>query len=419
MGDNVELIELPLLPLRDVVVYPHMVIPLFVGRERSIQALEEAMASDKQILLVAQKNASVDDPGEDDIYQVGTVSTVLQLLKLPDGTVKVLVEGGYRAKLEAVKSTDGFYTAMTVADEPADLDQKEADALVQSAMGQFDKYVNLSKKVPSEVLNSVSGIEEPGRLADTIAAHMSLELEQKQAILEVADIHERIDQLMGLMDAEIDLFQVEKRIRGRVKKQMEKSQREYYLNEQMKAIQKELGDMDEAPNEMEELQEKIKNSGMSKEAEAKSNAELNKLKMMSPMSAEASVVRSYLDWMVGVPWKKRSKLKHDLKLAQEILDEDHYGLDEVKERIVEYLAVQKRVKKIKGPVLCLVGPPGVGKTSLGESIARSTNRKFIRIALGGVREEAEIRGHRRKYIGSMPGKKVKNLAKAEVKNPLF
>ena len=419
MGDNVELIELPLLPLRDVVVYPHMVIPLFVGRERSIQALEEAMASDKQILLVAQKNASVDDPGEDDIYRVGTVSTVLQLLKLPDGTVKVLVEGGYRAKLEAVKSTDGFYTAMTVADEPADLDQKEADALVQSAMGQFDKYVNLSKKVPSEVLNSVSGIEEPGRLADTIAAHMSLELEQKQAILEVADIHERIDQLMGLMDAEIDLFQVEKRIRGRVKKQMEKSQREYYLNEQMKAIQKELGDMDEAPNEMEELQEKIKNSGMSKEAEAKSNAELNKLKMMSPMSAEASVVRSYLDWMVGVPWKKRSKLKHDLKLAQEILDEDHYGLDEVKERIVEYLAVQKRVKKIKGPVLCLVGPPGVGKTSLGESIARSTNRKFIRMALGGVRDEAEIRGHRRTYIGSMPGKIVQKLAKAEVKNPLF
>ena len=318
-----------------------------------------------------------------------------------------------------MKSTDGFYTAMTVADEPADLDQKEADALVQSAMGQFDKYVNLSKKVPSEVLNSVSGIEEPGRLADTIAAHMSLELEQKQAILEVADIHERIDQLMGLMDAEIDLFQVEKRIRGRVKKQMEKSQREYYLNEQMKAIQKELGDMDEAPNEMEELQEKIKNSGMSKEAEAKSNAELNKLKMMSPMSAEASVVRSYLDWMVGVPWKKRSKLKHDLKLAQEILDEDHYGLDEVKERIVEYLAVQKRVKKIKGPVLCLVGPPGVGKTSLGESIARSTNRKFIRMALGGVRDEAEIRGHRRTYIGSMPGKIVQKLAKAEVKNPLF
>ncbi|MEH6556808.1 MAG: endopeptidase La [Oceanicoccus sp.] len=419
MGDNVELIELPLLPLRDVVVYPHMVIPLFVGRERSIKALEEAMASDKQILLVAQKNASVDDPGEDDIYRVGTVSTVLQLLKLPDGTVKVLVEGGYRAKLEAVNSTDGFYTAMTMADDPADLDKKEADGLVHSAMGQFDKYVNLSKKVPSEVLNSVSGIEEPGRLADTIAAHMSLELEQKQAILEVSDIHERIDHLMGLMEAEIDLFQVEKRIRGRVKKQMEKSQREYYLNEQMKAIQKELGDMDEAPNELEELQEKIKNSGMSKEAETKSNAELNKLKMMSPMSAEASVVRSYIDWMVSVPWKKRSKVKHDLKLAQQILDEDHYGLDEVKERIIEYLAVQKRVKKIKGPVLCLVGPPGVGKTSLGESIARSTNRKFIRMALGGVRDEAEIRGHRRTYIGSMPGKIVQKLAKAEVKNPLF
>lgn len=419
MGDNVELIELPLLPLRDVVVYPHMVIPLFVGRERSIQALEEAMANDKQILLVAQKNASVDDPGEDDIYRVGTVSTVLQLLKLPDGTVKVLVEGGYRAKLETVNLTDGFYTAMTIADEPADLDEKEADALVHSAMGQFDKYVNLSKKVPSEVLNSVSGIEEPGRLADTIAAHMSLELEQKQTILEIADIHPRIDHLMGLMEAEIDLFQVEKKIRGRVKKQMEKSQREYYLNEQMKAIQKELGDMDEAPNEMEELQEKIKTSGMSKEAASKANAELNKLKMMSPMSAEASVVRSYIDWMVSVPWKKRSKVKHDLKLAQQILDEDHYGLDEVKERIVEYLAVQKRVKKIKGPVLCLVGPPGVGKTSLGESIARATNRKFIRMALGGVRDEAEIRGHRRTYIGSMPGKIVQKLAKAEVKNPLF
>lgn len=419
MGDNIELIELPLLPLRDVVVYPHMVIPLFVGRERSIQALEEAMANDKQILLVAQKNASVDDPGEDDIHRVGTVSTVLQLLKLPDGTVKVLVEGGYRAKLEAVNSTDGFYTAMTVADDSPELDEKEADALVHSAMAQFDKYVNLSKKVPAEILNSVSGIEEPGRLADTIAAHMSLDLEQKQAILEIGDIHQRIEHLMGLMEAEIDLFQVEKRIRGRVKKQMEKSQREYYLNEQMKAIQKELGDMDEVPNEMEDLQDKILKSGMSKEAESKATAELNKLKMMSPMSAEASVVRSYIDWMVNIPWKKRSKVKHDLKLAQKILNEDHYGLDEVKERILEYLAVQKRVKKIKGPVLCLVGPPGVGKTSLGESIARSTNRKFIRMALGGVRDEAEIRGHRRTYIGSMPGKIVQKLAKAEVKNPLF
>jgi len=419
MGDNIELIELPLLPLRDVVVYPHMVIPLFVGRERSIQALEEAMANDKQILLVAQKNASVDDPGEDDIHRVGTVSTVLQLLKLPDGTVKVLVEGGYRAKLEAVNSTNGFYTAMTVADDSPELDEKEADALVHSAMVQFDKYVNLSKKVPAEILNSVSGIEEPGRLADTIAAHMSLDLEQKQAILEIGDIHQRIEHLMGLMEAEIDLFQVEKRIRGRVKKQMEKSQREYYLNEQMKAIQKELGDMDEVPNEMEDLQDKILKSGMSKEAESKATAELNKLKMMSPMSAEASVVRSYIDWMVNIPWKKRSKVKHDLKLAQKILNEDHYGLDEVKERILEYLAVQKRVKKIKGPVLCLVGPPGVGKTSLGESIARSTNRKFIRMALGGVRDEAEIRGHRRTYIGSMPGKIVQKLAKAEVKNPLF
>ena len=309
MGENVDLLELPLLPLRDVVVYPHMVIPLFVGRERSIQALEEAMASDKQILLVAQKNASVDDPGEDDIYSVGTVSTVLQLLKLPDGTVKVLVEGGHRAKLESVKATETFYTAVTVPDESEALESAEAEDLVQSTMSQFDKYVNLSKKVPSEVLNSLSGIDEPGRLADTIAAHMSLELEQKQAVLEISDIRQRVDQLLGLMEAEIDLFQVEKRIRGRVKKQMEKSQREYYLNEQMKAIQKELGDLDEAPNELEDLQEKITNSGMSEEALEKTNAELHKLKMMSPMSAEASVVRSYIDWMVSVPWKKTLKGK--------------------------------------------------------------------------------------------------------------
>ena len=411
IGENMASIEFPLLPLRDVVVYPHMVIPLFVGRERSIEALEEAMVNDKQILLVAQKNASIDDPGEEDIYRVGTVSTVLQLLKLPDGTVKVLVEGGYRAKLEAVNASETFYTAVTVADEPEPLSDADADALVQATMAQFDKYVNLSKKVPSEVLNSVSGIDEPGRLADTIAAHMSLELEQKQAILEVADVNERIDHLLGLMEAEIDLFQVEKRIRGRVKKQMEKSQREYYLNEQMKAIQKELGDMDEAPNELDDLQNKIKESGMSKEAEEKASAELNKLKMMSPMSAEASVVRSYIDWMVNVPWKKRSKVKHDLKRASKILEDDHYGLEEVKERILEYLAVQKRVKKIKGPVLCLVGPPGVGKTSLGESIARSTNRKFVRMALGGVRDEAEIRGHRRTYIGSMPGKILQKLSK--------
>ena len=418
MGDTVEIIELPLLPLRDVVVYPHMVIPLFVGRDRSIQALNEAMANDKQILLVAQKNASVDDPGKEDIYRVGTVSSVLQLLKLPDGTVKVLVEGVYRAKLESVSDGE-FYTAATIAEESTELEADEADALVRTTLSQFDKYVNLSKKVPSEVLNSLSGIEEPGRLADTIAAHMSLELEKKQAILEIPDIKDRIDHLLGLMEAEIDLFQVEKRIRGRVKKQMEKSQREYYLNEQMKAIQKELGDMDEAPNEMEDLENKIKQSGMSKEAEEKACAELQKLKMMSPMSAEASVVRSYIDWMVSVPWKKRSKVKHDLKRASQILEQDHYGLDEVKERILEYLAVQKRVKKIKGPVLCLVGPPGVGKTSLGESIARATNRKFVRMALGGVRDEAEIRGHRRTYIGSMPGKIVQKLAKVAVKNPLF
>jgi ATP-dependent Lon protease len=419
MLEEIEPLELPLLPLRDVVVYPHMVIPLFVGREKSIQALEDAMDKDKQILLVAQKNASVDDPGEGDIYQVGTVSSILQLLKLPDGTVKVLVEGGYRARIDMVNSTGEFFTAVTYPDESAELDETEAEGLVRSSLSQFDRYVNLSKKVPAEVLTSLSGIEEPGRLADTIAAHMSLELEQKQAILEVTDIRERIEHLMGLMEAEIDLFQVEKRIRGRVKKQMEKSQREYYLNEQMKAIQKELGDLDEAPNEIDDLQNKIKDSGMPKDAAEKTSAELNKLKMMSPMSAEASVVRSYIDWMLNVPWKKRSKVKHDLARAQKVLETDHYGLEEVKERILEYLAVQKRVKKIKGPVLCLVGPPGVGKTSLGESIARATNRKFIRMALGGVRDEAEIRGHRRTYIGSMPGKIIQKMSKAGVKNPLF
>lgn len=419
MTDTAELVEMPLLPLRDVVVYPNMVIPLFVGREKSILALEEAMSNDKQILLVAQKNASVDDPSEDDIYDVGTVSSILQLLKLPDGTVKVLVEGGFRASLDELRVGDEFLLAKASKIDSEALAEADAEALVRSSISQFDKYVNLSKKVPSEVLTSLSGIDEPGRLADTIAAHMSLELDQKQAILEISDVTERIEHLLGLMAAEIDLFQVEKRIRGRVKKQMEKSQREYYLNEQMKAIQKELGDMDEAPNEIEELEKKISESGMSKEAADKTNAELNKLKMMSPMSAEASVVRSYIDWMVSVPWKKRSKVKHDLKRAEQVLEKDHYGLEEVKERILEYLAVQKRVKKIKGPVLCLVGPPGVGKTSLGESIARSTNRKFVRMALGGVRDEAEIRGHRRTYIGSMPGKIVQKLSKVGVKNPLF
>ncbi len=416
---NVELVDLPLLPLRDVVVYPHMVIPLFVGREKSIRALESAMTTDKKVLLVAQKNASDDLPDIKDIYRVGTVSTILQLLKLPDGTVKVLVEGGCRASVDLIEDAGEFFRAVVTTLHSEPVPERESEVLVRSAVSQFEQYVNLSKKVPSEVLTSLTGIEEPGRLADTIAAHMSLELDQKQKILEMVVIHERLESLMGIMESEIDLFQVEKKIRGRVKKQMEKSQREYYLNEQMKAIQKELGELDDAPNEIEDLDNKIKEAGMPKEAEDKSKAELSKLKMMSPMSAEASVVRSYIDWMVNVPWKKRSKVRHDLPRAREILDEDHYGLEEVKERILEYLAVQHRVKTVKGPVLCLVGPPGVGKTSLGESIARATNRKFVRMALGGVRDEAEIRGHRRTYIGSMPGKLVQKMAKVGVKNPLF
>jgi ATP-dependent Lon protease len=419
MADMPDSIELPLLPLRDVVVYPHMVIPLFVGRDKSIRALEAAMAADKQVLLVAQKSAAVDEPGRDDVYRIGTVASILQLLRLPDGTVKVLVEGSYRAKLDAISDGDDYLTAVGVELGGTALENREGEALVRSALAQFEKYVNLSKKIPSEVLTSLSGIDEPGRLADTIAAHMAMELSQKQNVLEIADIRERLEHLMAIMEAEIDLLQVEKRIRGRVKKQMEKSQREYYLNEQMKAIQKELGELDEAPNESEELEKKIQQAGMTKEAEEKVRAELNKLKMMSPMSAEASVVRSYIDWMVNVPWKKHSKVKQDLAFAEEVLERDHYGLEEVKERILEYLAVQKRVKKIKGPVLCLVGPPGVGKTSLGESIAKATNRKFVRMALGGVRDEAEIRGHRRTYIGSLPGKVVQKMAKAGVRNPLF
>jgi ATP-dependent Lon protease len=404
--------DLPLLPLRDVVVYPHMVIPLFVGREKSIEALEQAMATDKQVLLLAQRNASDDDPAKEDLYDIGTVSSILQLLKLPDGTVKVLVEGGERARVKGIHDEDTYFRAETESLPTSEIPSTESDALLRSAMGQFEQYVNLSKKVPSEVMTSLSGIDEPGRLADTVAAHMSLDLEQKQEILEMFDIRERLEHLLGLMEAEIDLFQVEKRIRGRVKKQMEKSQREYYLNEQMKAIQKELGEIGEEPNEMEELEQKVTEAKMPEEAEKKTRAELNKLKMMSPMSAEASVVRAYIDWMISVPWSKRSKVKHDLKRAEKVLEQDHYGLDEVKERILEYLAVQKRVKKIKGPVLCLVGPPGVGKTSLGESIARATNREFIRMALGGVRDEAEIRGHRRTYIGSLPGKLVQKNGKS-------
>jgi ATP-dependent Lon protease len=418
MGSS-SVIELPLLPLRDVVVYPHMVLPLFVGREKSIEALEDAMANDKQVLLVAQRNAADDNPGADDIYQVGTVSNILQLLKLPDGTIKVLVEGGFRAAVDSVNDDGEFAVAGVREIVSDDIPEGEVEALLRSTNTQFEKYVNLSKKVPAEVLTSLTGIDEPGRLADTIAAHMSVDLEEKQSILEISSIKARLEHLMGLMEAEIDLFQVEKRIRGRVKKQMEKSQREYYLNEQMKAIQKELGEMDEAPNELDELQARIDEAKMPEEAREKALSELNKLKMMSPMSAEASVVRSYVDWMVSVPWSKRSKVKHDIKRASTILDEDHYGLEEVKDRILEYLAVQKRVRKVKGPVLCLVGPPGVGKTSLGESIARATNRKFVRMALGGVRDEAEIRGHRRTYIGSMPGKLLQKMSKAGVKNPLF
>jgi len=418
-ANDVTQTEFPLLPLRDVVVYPHMVIPLFVGRDKSIQALEVAMSTNKQVLLVAQKNAAEDDPVQKDMYEVGTIASILQLLKLPDGTVKVLVEGERRASIDTMIDGGAYFQACVSLIETDSLPDAEAEALIRSVMNQFEQYVNLSKKVPAEVMTSLAGIEEPGRLADTIAAHMSLQLPQKQDILEIEDERARLEHLMELMEGEIDLYQVEKRIRGRVKKQMEKSQREYYLNEQMKAIQKELGELGEDAGEAEELERKINEAGMSKEALDKTLSELNKLKMMSPMSAEASVLRSYIDWMVSVPWKKRSKVRNDLKRAEDILERDHYGLEDVKERILEYLAVQTRVKKVKGPVLCLVGPPGVGKTSLGESVARATNRKFVRMALGGVRDEAEIRGHRRTYIGSMPGKLVQKMSKAGVKNPLF
>ena len=409
----------PLLPLRDVVVYPQIVQPLFVGRPKSIKALEKAMAADKQILLVAQKNGTEDEPAIDDLFQIGTIASILQLIRLPDGTVKVLVEGLNRSKLGKVTIESECFVAEVNELHTDELDEKDADALLRSLLSQFDQYVQLSKKIPPEVLTSISSIDEPGRLVDTIASHMSLRLQEKQNLLELANLQPRIEHLMALIESEIDLFQVEKRIRGRVKKQMEKSQREYYLNEQMKAIQKEMGELEDVPNEAEELKRKIEEAGMPKDAKEKATSELNKLKMMSPMSSEASVVRTYIDWMVSIPWKKRSKVRLDLKKAEEILENDHYGLQEVKERILEYLAVQKRVKKLKGPILCLVGPPGVGKTSLGESIARATNRKFVRMALGGVRDEAEIRGHRRTYIGSLPGKLLQKLAKAGVRNPLF
>ncbi|HHF0557370.1 TPA: endopeptidase La [Vibrio antiquarius] len=413
-----ERIEIPVLPLRDVVVYPHMVIPLFVGREKSISCLETAMETNKQILLVAQKQADTDEPTVDDLFEVGTVATILQLLKLPDGTVKVLVEGQQRAKINHFKESDFFLAEAEFVVTP-ELDEREQEVIVRSAINQFEGFIKLNKKIPPEVLTSLNGIDEAARLADTIAAHMPLKLVDKQQVLEIVDVTERLEFLMGQMESEIDLLQVEKRIRGRVKKQMEKSQREYYLNEQMKAIQKELGEMEDAPDEFETLQKKIDESKMPQEAREKTEQELQKLKMMSPMSAEATVVRSYIDWMVSVPWAKRSKVKKNLAKAEEILNEDHYGLERVKERILEYLAVQNRINKLKGPILCLVGPPGVGKTSLGRSIASATGRKYVRMALGGVRDEAEIRGHRRTYIGSLPGKLIQKMSKVGVKNPLF
>ena len=415
---------IPVLTLRDVVVYPHMVIPLFVGREKSIKSLDEAMENDKQVLLVAQKSAEVDDPNLEDLFEVGTLATILQLLKLPDGTLKVLVEGVDRVDIVALDAEGDYITAdiNVLAVENADDDegQRKAELLSRALINLFDKYVNLNKKVPPEILSSLSGIDEPDRLSDAIAAHLGLKVLDKQKILEITSVIERLEYLVTLVEGEIDLLQVEKRIRGRVKQQMDKSQREYYLNEQMKAIQKELGDLEDAPtNELDELTEKLEKAKMPKEAKSKAEEELKKLKMMSPMSAEATVVRNYVDWMVGLPWSKKSKISKDLAKAQIILDEDHFGLDEVKERIVEYLAVQQRVKKLKGPIMCLVGPPGVGKTSLGKSLARATGRKYTRMALGGVRDEAEIRGHRRTYIGALPGKIIQNLSRVKARNPLF
>jgi len=411
--------EIPVLALRDVVVYPQMVIPLFVGREKSIRCLDIAMDNDKQVFLVAQKDAAVDDPTADDVYRAGTIATILQMLKLPDGTVKVLVEGSRRARITDFVETQEYFTADIEFLAVETVDEEDCEVLVRSAISQFEGYVKLNKKIPPEVLTSVSGIDDAEQLADTMAAHMPLKLAEKQKVLEIENVAQRLEYLMALMEGEIDLLQVEKKIRTRVKKQMEKSQREYYLNEQMKAIQKELGDDDEGINEAEQIENQVEEAQMPEEAKEKTLAEVRKLKMMSPMSAEATVVRSYIDWMISVPWKKRSKLKRNLKLAQDTLDKDHYGLDKVKERILEYLAVQQRVSQLKGPILCLVGPPGVGKTSLGQSIAKSTGRKYVRMALGGVRDEAEIRGHRRTYIGSLPGKLIQKIAKVGVKNPLF
>jgi ATP-dependent Lon protease len=413
-------LDLPVLPLRDVVVFPHMVIPLFVGRDKSIRALDVAMEGGRQVLLVAQKSAETDDPGADDLHGVGTLAQVLQLLKLPDGTIKVLVEGVARARVDEVREVDGTLAGRgTVLESAEDRDARETHAVARSLLGLFEQYVKTNRKLPPELLQTLAGIDEPARLADTVAAHLGVRLADKQKLLETLGTAERLEMLVGYVDGEIDVAQMEKRIRGRVKSQMEKSQREYYLNEQMKAIQKELGEMDDAPSDVEEIARKIATAGMPKAVEAKAKSEFNKLKQMSPMSAEAAVVRNYLDWLLGVPWKKRSKVRKDLRVAQETLDADHYGLEKVKDRILEYLAVQSRVSKMRGPILCLVGPPGVGKTSLGQSIAKATNRKFLRMSLGGVRDEAEIRGHRRTYVGSMPGRIVQNLNKAGTKNPLF
>ena len=408
-----------MLPLRDVVVFPHMVLPLIVGREKSINALEEAVQSGKQIFLAAQHDAADDDPAPENIFGIGTVANILQLLKLPDGTVKVLVEGVSRAGIVNYVETEDSFVVDAAPIAEGEFDEREGEVLMRTVTSEFEQYVKLNSKIPPEVLTSLSGIEDPGRMADTIAAHLTLRNDEKQKILELGDVGERLEHILGIMESEIDLLQVEKRLRGRVKKQMEKSQREYYLNEQMKAIQKELGEMDDAPNEMEELQQKVEEAGMPKEAREKAESELKKLRMMSPMSAEATVVRNYVEWLVQVPWKKRSRVLKDLAKAEAVLEADHYGLDKVKERILEYLAVQQRINKVKGPILCLVGPPGVGKTSLGESIARATNRKFVRMSLGGVRDEAEIRGHRRTYIGSLPGKIVQNMARTGTRNPLF
>src|SRR5262250_1249006 len=417
-GKSTELTTFPLLPLRDVVVFPHMVIPLFVGRPKSIKALDMAMEAGKHILLVAQKSAAKDDPAAEDLYSIGSVATILQMLKLPDGTVKVLVEGTQRARIVRVDESGDYLSANATMLPGVEGGSNEIEAMRRALLAQFDQYVKLNKKIPPEILTSMSGIDDGGRLADAIAAHLPLKLEQKQEILEMQEVGKRLEHLLGLLEGEVDILQVEKRIRGRVKRQMEKSQREYYLNEQVKAIQKELGEGDDNAD-LDETEKKIKAAKMSKEAEGKAMAELKKLRMMSPMSAEATVVRNYIDTLLGLPWRKKSKINRDLANAVKVLDADHYGLEKVKERIVEYLAVQQRVDRLKGPILCLVGAPGVGKTSLGQSIARATNRKFVRMSLGGVRDEAEIRGHRRTYIGSMPGKILQNMTKVGVRNPLF